>query len=84
LQVEVDSGRNFTLKRFNYLTVNETINISEFRPDFIKGVKPQVPEPLKEGYDARFLKLIDGSRDGRMSVRWGQYGPKGRRSSGLN
>ncbi len=84
LQVEVDSGGNYTLKRFNYLTINETINVSEFRPDFIKGVKPQAPEPLKEGYDTRFLKLIDGSRDGRMSVRWGEYGPKGRRSSGLN
>jgi C-terminal processing protease CtpA/Prc/outer membrane lipoprotein-sorting protein len=84
LQVEVDSGRNYTLKRFNYLTINETIDVSEFRPDFVKGVKPQAPESLKEGYDTRFLKLIDGSRDGRMSVRWGQYGPKGRRSGGLN
>jgi carboxyl-terminal processing protease len=84
LQVEVDSGGNYTLKRFNYLTVNEAIGVSEFRPDFIKGVKPEAPESLNEGYDTRFLKLIDGSGDGRMSVRWGEYGPKGRRSSGLN
>ena len=84
LQVGVDSGRNYILKRFNYLTINEAIDVLEFRPDFVKGVKPQVPEPLKEGYDTRFLKLIDGSGDGRMSVRWGQYGPKGRRSGGLN
>jgi hypothetical protein len=54
-----------------------------FQPPKRPGLKSQPLEPLHEGYERYFLNARDGS-DGRMSVRWGQYGKKGRYSSGLN
>jgi hypothetical protein len=69
--------------RFLYHSVNETIPAAEFAVPKIPGLTPDQPEPLDEGYTNRFVNLRDGS-DGRMSVRWGKFGPKGRSSSGLN
>jgi hypothetical protein len=69
--------------RFLYRHINETIPAIEFAVPKIPGITPDQPEPLDDGYTNRFVNLRDGS-DGRMSVRWGKFGPKGRSSSGLN
>ncbi len=74
----------FTIN-FSYSRVNQPIPDEDFRLKIDPGA-PQPkrePEPLPEGYTRRFLNVKDGS-DGRMSVRWGMIGPKGRSSSGLN
>jgi hypothetical protein len=72
-----------TRNEFTYHRVNEPSAIKVFRPPADPGLTRRELEPLEEGYDHRFLNARDGS-DGRMSVRWGEYGPKGGRSSGLN
>ena len=69
--------------RFLYTSFNESLSASEFAVPKISGVTPSPPEPLGDGYTNRFVNVRDGS-DGRMSVRWGKIGPKGRYSSGLN
>ena len=70
---------------FTYSRINQPIPDEAFRlatdPDAPRSNGE--PEPLTEGYTRRFLNVKDGS-DGRMSVRWGMTGPKGRMSSGLN
>lgn len=71
-------------QRFVFDKINEPIDDSQFRPDFVKGIEPQTPESLDEGYDTRFLIVDDGSASGRMSVRWGKRGSRGTSSSGLN
>jgi beta-lactamase regulating signal transducer with metallopeptidase domain len=68
---------------FHYKSVNEPISDVEFQPETAQGIEPKAPEPLDTGYTRRFLNVIDGT-NGRMSVRWGKMGPKGRSSSGLN
>jgi beta-lactamase regulating signal transducer with metallopeptidase domain/tetratricopeptide (TPR) repeat protein len=79
-----DSGRWRESFRFVYDSINEPINDSEFRPDAVTKIKPQEPEPLDENYNTRYVRIIDGSSSGRMSVRWGKRGPKGTSGSGLN
>jgi hypothetical protein len=69
--------------RFIYRSINQAIPAAEFAIPKIPGMTPDQPEPLGDGYTNRFVNLRDGS-DGRMSVRWGKFGPKGRSSSGLN
>jgi len=71
-------------QRFIYEKINQPIDDSEFRPDFITDIEPEEPEPLGDGYETRFINAIDGSSTGRMSVRWGKRGPAGTSSSGLN
>ena len=68
---------------FIHSRVNEPIPDKEFSPDDEPGVKAVEAKPLGKDYTSRFLNVIDGS-NGRMSVRWGEKGPKGMRSSGLN
>jgi hypothetical protein len=69
--------------RFIADALNETIPAAEFAMPRPAGLVPKTDEPLDEGYTNRFVNIRDGS-DGRMSVRWGRIGPKGRSSSGLN
>lgn len=76
------------IHRFTYERINEFLDDAEFRPEFLKGAKPENPEmekwqQLSEGFDTRFLNVKDGC-SGQMSVRWGICGPQGRNSSGLN
>ncbi len=68
---------------FRYKSVNEPISDVEFQPETVQGIELTDPEPLDADYTRRFLNVIDGT-NGRMSVRWGKMGPKGRSSSGLN
>jgi hypothetical protein len=65
---------------FHYDAVNEPLPQATFAPP---DLKPDPPAALDADYTNRFLNLRDGA-DGRMSVRWGKQGPKGRSSSGLN
>jgi hypothetical protein len=69
--------------RYLYESLNRPLPPSAFAPARPPGARPGRPDVLESGYTNRFVNLRDGS-DGRMSVRWGQIGPKGRSSSGLN
>ncbi|MGP0064007.1 MAG: Ig-like domain-containing protein [Isosphaeraceae bacterium] len=70
---------------FTYSRVNQPIPDEVFRLEVAPGApqSKREPEPLGGSYTRRFLNVKDGS-DGRMSVRWGITGPKGKKSSGLN
>lgn len=83
-KVVSDSGRWRVSYRFVYDRVNEPINDSEFRPESVTKIEPQEPEPLDENYNTRYIRIIDGSSSGRMSINWGKYGPAGTSESGLN
>jgi hypothetical protein len=76
--------RNSYAIDFTYSRINQSIP-DEFRPLGDPGApKPNTAaEPLVEGFTARFPNVREGS-DGRISVRWGMTGPKGKSSSGLN
>jgi beta-lactamase regulating signal transducer with metallopeptidase domain len=80
LQVEMDHRFAFA---FTPTRINEPIADAVFRPETGPDIEPKPAEALPEGFNKRFLSVIDGS-NGRMSVRWGMHGPKGRSSSGLN
>jgi hypothetical protein len=69
--------------RFFYDAVNQPLAPSSFAVPEIEGLSPSLPEALDADYTNRFVNVRDGS-DGRMSVRWGKEGSKGRSSSGLN
>ena len=69
--------------KFLYDSVNKPLSAGDFAVPELKGLSPAPPEPLDVDYTNRFVNLRDGS-DGRMSLRWGKEGPKGRSSSGLN
>jgi len=84
VQLTTDSGRVIRSQRFIYEKINQPIDDSEFRPDFVTGIEPEEVEPLGDGYERRFVNAIDGSGTGRMSVRWGKRGSAGTSSSGLN
>jgi len=76
-------GPSRMVHRFRYESVNKPIDITKFRPQGVEGLPRKLVEPLGEGYTTRFVTVKDGS-NGRMSVRWGKLGPKGRYSGGLN
>ena len=82
LRVETAGVASQTID-YSHSRVNQPIPDKEFSPDTEPGVKAVDAEPLAEGYTLRFLNVVDGS-NGRMSVRWGEKGPKGTRSGGLN
>jgi hypothetical protein len=63
--------------------VNEPLPPADFVAPVIEGQSPVPPEPLDANYTRRFIRLGDGS-DGSMSLRWGEKGPKGTSSGGLN
>jgi hypothetical protein len=80
LPARMEIGATYAID-FTYEDVNAPIPDDLFRVP--AGVPPAADAgPLPEGYTQRFLNVRDGS-DGRMSVRWGMVGPKGRNSSGL-
>lgn len=81
LVTELDQEGSRT--RFLYDSVNKPVAAAAFTPAKPGGLKAKPAEALDAGYNQRFVNLCDGS-DGRMSVRWGKVGPKGRSSSGLN
>ena len=83
LSVETCGTTSWALSTFEYVRVNETMPDPEFHPPVASVMPPEPPEPLGEGYDTRFLNVMDGI-NGRMSVRWGKRGPKGVSSGGLN
>lgn len=68
-----------------YHSINEPLDISEFRYDSLTAMEPNLPEPRDENYNTRLIKVIDGIATGRMSVGWGMRGEKGNyRGCGLN
>lgn len=82
LRVEM-AGTGLQMIDFIHSRVNQPIPDKEFSPDKDPGVEDGKARPLDKDYTYRFLNIIDGS-NGRMSVRWGEKGPKGTISSGLN
>ncbi len=70
--------------QYEFTRINEQFDDSEFKWETVTDVATQPEEPLGDGYDTRFINIIDGTATGRMSVRWGKKGPKGTSSSGLN
>lgn len=82
LRVEM-AGMGLQTIDFIHSSINQPIPDKEFSPDKDPGVKDGKARPLDKDYTYRFLNIIDGS-NGRMSVRWGEKGPKGTISSGLN
>jgi hypothetical protein len=84
LPLRLDAGGlAFIRIDFAHTRINRPIPDKEFRPDSDPGVRTGSSQALSEEYTTRFLNVIDGST-GRMSVRWGEKGPKAMRSSGLN
>jgi hypothetical protein len=85
LPTQMDSCGTYGIwrTRFLYDAVNQPISVEAFAVPKLEGISPSPPEALDESYTKRFVNVRDGS-DGRMSVRWGKIGPKGRSSSGLN
>jgi hypothetical protein len=69
--------------KYYYDSINMPIVDYEFSPDSLTDV-PGASEPLGEGYDKRFIRVIDGTSYGNMSFSWGKRGPKGTSSSGMN
>ncbi|HTU22570.1 MAG TPA: sigma-70 family RNA polymerase sigma factor [Gemmataceae bacterium] len=82
LRVEM-AGMGLQMIDYIHSNVNQPIPDKEFRPDEEPGTKDVKAQPLDKDYTYRFVNVIDGS-NGRMSVRWGEKGPKGTRSGGLN
>jgi hypothetical protein len=72
-----------TRHEYAYRHVNEPVPVEMFRPPTDAGLIRRPLQPLEAGCERYFLNARDGS-DGRMSVRWGQQGPKKTYSSGLN
>ena len=83
IEVRGVSGFYLTRTRFLYDAVNQPPPPQAFAVPKVAGLPSTQPEELDADYTSRFVNLRDGS-DGRMSVRWGKTGPKGRSSSGLN
>jgi hypothetical protein len=83
LEVRNLSGHCLVVTRFLSEAVNQPLPAKNFAVPRISGLSPTPPEALDADYTKRFVNVRDGS-DGRMSVRWGKQGPKGRSSSGLN
>ena len=83
VEVQGVSGFYLVRTRFLYDAVNQPPPPQAFTVPKVAGLPSTPPEVLDADYTSRFVNLRDGS-DGRMSVRWGKTGPKGRSSSGLN
>ncbi|MEN6385781.1 MAG: S41 family peptidase [Phycisphaerales bacterium] len=81
-KIESDSGNN--AGTFTFIYSDSMPDDAEFRCPQISNLKPQKEEPFGDGYDTRFIRVIDGSSNGRTSVRWGKKGPERRSSDGLN
>jgi outer membrane lipoprotein-sorting protein len=77
------SARYKIIYKYSYDSVNMPIPDSEFRPDFLTNVSG-ISEPLGDGFDKRFIRVIDGTSYGNMSFSLGKSGPKGTVSTGLN
>jgi hypothetical protein len=71
-----------TLK-YSYDSINMPIADAEFSSDSATKI-PGVSEPLGEGYNMRFIRVMDGTSCGDMSYFWGKQGPKGKAGSGYN
>ena len=85
LQVFKESAHGMRFRsQYEFSRINEQFDDSEFKSETVTDVATQSEEPLGDGYDTRFINIIDGTATGRMSVRWGKKGPKGTSSSGLN
>lgn len=69
--------------KFVYQSLDAPLPESLFAPPDSAGLTIQEIEPLRDGYNKRFLRISDGSK-GRMSLRWGQYGEGGTYGSGFN
>jgi outer membrane lipoprotein-sorting protein len=69
--------------KYSYDSINMSIADVEFGPDSFTDI-PGVSEPLGEGYNMRFISVIDGTSYGNMSFRWGKRGSNGTTSRGLN
>lgn len=82
LLFQITSGRVHRTQ-FVYEAVNAEIPDDVFAVPMGKGITLKAAAPLGDGYNLRFLNVIDGT-NGRMSLRWGQKGAKGVSSSGLN
>ena len=82
LPARVEHGDSYAVD-YTYSRINQPIPDNEFRAGGGPEATVAKPGPLPEGYNRRFLNVIDGT-NGRMSVRWGMKGPKGTNSSGLN
>ncbi len=61
--------------QFLYESVNEDQPPTLFAVPQAAGLVRSPVEPLGEGYDVRFLNVIDGT-NGRVSVRWGNTGKR--------
>jgi len=83
LQLVSDHQTGSWTRRFIYTTVNQKIDDSQFKPVFAEGTEQKEPQYTTEGYDKRFMNVMDGS-GGKMSVRWGRSGPAGSSGSGLS
>ncbi len=85
LKMIAETNRSATYNYwYRYSRINERFDDSEFKPESVTDIAAKPEEPLGEGYDTRFINVIDGTKTGRMSVRWGKKGPGGTSSSGLN
>jgi hypothetical protein len=69
--------------RLLYDAINTPVSAAVFAVPRIAGVVAGPPDPLDTNYTQRLVIIRDGA-DGRMSERWGQKGPKGISSGGLN
>ena len=83
VEVKAYSGYGLWRTRFLYNAINEPLPAEAFAVPKLPGISPVPDDALNADYTNRFVNVRDGS-DGRLSVRWGRTGPKGRSSSGLN
>jgi len=84
VQVFCDYGLdNTNLSHFTYQSINEPLDVSEFRHDLLTTIEPNLPEPRDENYDTRYINVTDGTANGRMNAGWGMKGKGGGRGGGL-
>jgi hypothetical protein len=83
LAIRQFSGNFMMRTRFIHNAVNRALPSEDFAIPKVTGLSPRPTEALDADYTNRLVIIRDGS-DGRISVRWGKEGPKGRASSGLN
>ena len=82
--LKIESSYGSSKTTYIFLYDQNLPEISDFRyPGNIK-TSPQKPKPLCKDYDTRLIKIIDGSSNGIISVRWGRKGPEGVFADGMN